>query len=98
MKRNTAIILTVASALLCGCPGLILCVTGILVTAGTPFTVTSNGNTTTQPYPVVYGIVALVLALILILIPIVIGIVTLRKKKAPAVVDVTPDEPLPPVS
>ncbi len=36
MKRQTGIILTVASAVLCGCPGLFFCLGGALSAAASP--------------------------------------------------------------
>jgi hypothetical protein len=98
-NRTTAIILTIASVLLCGCPGIGACIFGGLVVAGMPFTTTLNGYSSTQPLPIGYGIGALCAAVIFIIIPIVVGVLTLRKKKeaAPAPV-VPPSEPLPPAS
>jgi len=99
-NRTTAIILTVASVLLCGCPGLIACIFGGLIVAGVPFTTTVNGYSSTQPLPVGYGIGALCGAVIFVIIPIVVGVLTLRKKKeAPVPTSfVPPSDPLPPAS
>lgn len=95
MSRNTSVILTVATALLCGCPGLLFCVFGGVTAAGLmPFTTTFNGVTDQGIIPSRYGIAMLCLSLILIAIPVVVGFVTLRRKPAP-VVD---NEPLPPAS
>jgi hypothetical protein len=100
-NRTTAIILTVASVLLCGCPGLALCIGGILTIAGLmPYTTTVNGYTTTGVAPSWLGIVGLCLSVIFVVIPIVVGVLTLRKKKevaAPADI-IPPSEPLPPAS
>lgn len=101
MNRTTAIILTVISALLCGCLGLIACVGGVMVVAEVPFTTTVNGYSTTQPLPIGYGIGGICGSIILIAIPIVIGVLTLRKKKSDknTPIDVPPpSEPLPPAS
>jgi hypothetical protein len=100
-NRTTAVILTIVAALLCGCPGLIACIGGILVLVGVPFTTTVNGYSTTQALPIWYGVGGLCGSIILVAIPIVIGILTLRKKKGDknAPVDVLPpSEPLPPAS
>ncbi|MBM3152247.1 MAG: hypothetical protein FJZ96_08640 [Chloroflexi bacterium] len=98
-NRTTAIILTVVSVLLCGCPGIGLCIFGALAVSGTPFTTTINGYSTTQPLPIAYGIGGLCAAVIMVAIPIVVGVVTLRKKKETVEAGVaTPDEPLPPAS
>jgi hypothetical protein len=100
-NRTAAIILTVISALLCGCLGLIACVAGVMVVAGVPFTTTVNGYSTTQPLPIWYGVGGICSSVILIAIPIIVGVLTLRKKKGEnnAPVDVPPPgEPLPPAS
>lgn len=101
-NRTTAILLTVGSALLCGCPALIACITGGMIVAGVPFTTTVGGYTSTQPMPVAYGIGLLCLAVIFILVPIVVGVLTLRKPKeatAAQPIEISPPgEPLPPTS
>jgi preprotein translocase subunit SecF len=87
MNRNTSIIVTVATALLCGCPGIFICLFGALTAAGQG---TFNGANLS---PTV-GFVLLCLSLIFIAIPIVVGVVTLRKKpEIPA-----NNEPIPPAS
>lgn len=94
MNRTTAIILTIASAVLCGCPGLFLCVFGGLVAAGAPVNTELNGVSNTTTLPASYGIAMLCGAIILILIPVVVGFLTLRKKpEQPAV-----STPIPPAS
>ena len=101
-NRTTAIILTIASVLLCGCPGIVACGFGIAIAAGMPVTTTVNGYSSTQSLPVAYGIGLLCVAIIFIIIPIVVGVLTLRKKKeAPAAAPddvLPPQEPLPPAS
>jgi hypothetical protein len=76
-NKNTGIIATVATALICGCCGLFTCIMGI-------GTVTGNGNFTlggnTQPMPPTVGYVFLCLSVIIIIIPIVVGFFMLRKK------------------
>jgi len=97
-KKTGSIIATVATALLCGCPGLFLCVFGIWGATGTmPYTTEFGGVTGGGTMPSTVGFVLLCLSLILIAIPIVVGFVTLRKKPEPAT---PPDmgEPLPPPS
>lgn len=99
-NRTTAIILTVVSVLLCGCPGIGACIFGALIAAQVPFTTTVNGYSSTQPLPIGYGIGLICLAVIFVVIPIVVGVLTLRKKKVKdAQVEVLPpSEPLPPAS
>lgn len=96
-NKNTGLIATIAAAVLCGCPGLFLCIFGAFAATGTlPYNVTDfNGITQTGTVPTAVGAVLLCLALLLILIPVVIGFVTLRKKPQAAL---PADEPLPPAS
>ena len=96
-KKTGAIIATIAAILLCGCPGLSLCVVGIWGATGTlPDFVNGYGN-----FPGWIGFALLCVALIFILIAILVPVLTLRNKKTPAVapVDVLPpSDPLPPAS
>ncbi len=96
-SRTTGILATIASAILCGCPGLFLCVFGALIAAGAPVTTTLGEQTSTQTYPPVYGFALLCTALLLIAIPIVVGFVTLRKKPA-AAENSQPAVPTPPAA
>jgi hypothetical protein len=97
-KKTTAIIVTVATVLCCGCPGLFLCGFGIWGATGTmPYTSTVNGYSQTGTTPAAVGFGMLCAALILIAIPIVTGILMFRKKPE-AVVEVPPSEPLPPAA
>ncbi len=112
-KKTTGTIATIATAVLCGCPGLIgLCIGGTSLFASfvpgaeiDVFGSSDPGAATTM------GITFLCLSVIFIAIPIVVGVVTLRKKPGdavvPAVIDVEPspkpvepvdNEPLPPAS
>jgi hypothetical protein len=72
-NRNTGIIATIAAVVLCGCPGLFLCLFGALTAAGQG---TFNDSSLT---PTV-GFVLLCVSLIFILIPVGVGFYTLRKK------------------
>ena len=100
-KKTGGIIATIAAVLLCGCPGLCLCLSGAITAAGKmPFTsefpYTSDfGNPYSEMAPSYLGVVLLCLALILIAIPIVVGVLTLRHKpEKPASIN----EPFPPAS
>jgi len=85
MNRTTAIILTVATALLCGCPGLFVCLGGVATAFGLmPYTSDIMGTTSSGTTPAWMGYGLLCLGLILIAIPVIVGFVTLRKK-APAI-------------
>ena len=97
-KKSTGMIATIATALLCGCPGLIgLCFGGTSVLAsfmpGAEIDVFGSNDPAAAT---TMGVVFLCLSVIFIAIPIVVGIVTLRKpKEAAAPVS---DEPVPPAS
>ncbi|GAB4504773.1 MAG: hypothetical protein Fur0043_17670 [Anaerolineales bacterium] len=93
-KKTTGIIATVASVVLCGCPGIFLCIMGIGTALGGG---TMTLGDTTQPMDPTYGYVFLCLSVIFILIPILVGFFTLRKK--PGSEEVAPsNEPLPPAA
>jgi uncharacterized membrane protein len=97
-NRTWPIIGTILAILLCGCPGLTLCLFGAYTATGnTPDFVNGFGN-----IPGGYGFGFLCLALILIAIAVVVPILLLRKKKPaaePAPMEVLPpQEPLPPAS
>ncbi len=72
-NKNTGIIATVAAVVLCGCPGLFICLFGALTAAGKGTFNNSNLSPTV-------GFVLLCLSLIFILIPVGVGFFTLRKK------------------
>lgn len=95
-SKNTGMIATAITTLCCACPGLLMCIGGIMVAMGAPVTTTLNGETSTQTFPPTYGFVLLCLSLLLILIPVVVGFVTLRKKSQVAVP--VNNDPLPPAS
>jgi hypothetical protein len=101
-NKTWAIVGTIAAILFCGCPGLLACIFGVLIATGVPFTTTLNGNSSTQPLPIYYGIGLICLSIIFIIIAIVVPVLTLRKKKlAPGAAPVEvlpPQEPLPPAS
>ena len=86
-NKNTGIIATVATALLCGCCALFSCIMGFGA-------ITGNGSLTlgnnTQPMPTAYGYVFLCLSFLMVLVPVVVGFVTLRKKPAAVAVEVPP--------
>ena len=85
-NKNTGIIATIAAVVLCGCPGLFMCLFGALTAAGQG----TFNNSSLSPS---VGFVLLCLSLIFILIPVGVGFFTLRKK--PSSVD---GEVIPPPS
>ena len=72
-NKNTGIIATIAAVVLCGCPGLFMCLFGALTAAGQG----TFNNSSLSPS---VGFVLLCLSLIFILIPVGVGFFTLRKK------------------
>jgi hypothetical protein len=85
-NKNTGIIATIAAVVLCGCPGLFLCLFGALTAAG-------QGTFNDASLPPTVGFVLLCLSLIFILIPVGVGFFTLRKKP-----EAVTTEEIPPVS
>ena len=72
-NKNTGIIATIAAVLLCGCPGLFLCLFGAITAAG-------QGTFNDADLSPAVGVGLLCVALIFILIPVGVGYFTLRKK------------------
>lgn len=96
-KRTTGIIATVATALLCGCPGLFSVCFGAFAAlisfipdADIDFFGSSDPKTALS-----YGIGALCVGVLFVLVPVVVGFVTLRKRPSEVA---TLNEPLPPAS
>jgi hypothetical protein len=90
-NRNTGIIATIAAVVLCGCPGLFLCIFGAVTATGNmPYSTEVNGVSNSGMLPSTYGVVMLCLSLILILIPVAVGFFTLRKKPGTETVDDLP--------
>ena len=104
-KKTIGLIATIGTALLCACPGLCLCLWGIIGLSGTPIDVTDfGGQTTSEPMGTGMAIGLLCVSLIAIAIPVVVGFFTLRNKDEDGIVDAVPvvpysdDEPIPPAS
>jgi hypothetical protein len=94
-NKTKGIIATVASVILCGCPGLFLCIFGAFTATGNmPFNTEFNGVTNSGTLPPTAGFVLLCLSLIFIAIPIVVGFLTLRSKPAAP----SNNEPIPPAA
>jgi len=97
-NKTGAIIGTAAAILLCGCPGLSMCVLGIWAAIGKmPDYWNGHGQ-----FPNWIGFALLCVSLIFIVIAVVVPVMTLRTKKTPpeaGPVDfLPPQEPLPPAS
>jgi hypothetical protein len=96
-KKNVGLIATIVTALLCGCPGICLCLYGAIfsMTGGTYF-YDLPGSYNTGDFPPSVGYALLCVGLIMVLIPIGVGgytFFTQRKEKS-EVVDT--NEPVPP--
>ena len=86
MNRNNAIIATVASALLCGCPGLFACFFGVISAAasqmpGADIDIFGSNDPTAA---LLMGLGAMCLGMVFILIPIAVGFFTLRRASSSA--------------
>ncbi len=80
-NKNTGMIATVATALICGCCALFTCIMGIgTITGNGTFTLGGSSGQT----PPAYGYAMLCVSLIAILVPVAVGVFTLRKKSEPA--------------
>jgi formate-dependent nitrite reductase membrane component NrfD len=94
-KKTKGLIATIAAVVLCGCPGLFMCIFGAFTATGNmPYNTEVNGVQSSGMMPASVGYVMLCLSLIGILVPILVGFFMLRKK--PEVVQ--HNEPLPPAS
>ncbi len=77
-KKTTGIIATVATALLCGCPGACVVLFGAISAAGYG---TSEWNGSSTEISTGFGIAILCVGLILLLIPIAVAFFSFRNKK-----------------
>lgn len=99
-KKNVGMIATIATALLCGCPGLFgLCMGAMFAIVGTiPGSDIDMMGSSDPSAAIGTGIAMLCVGLIFVAIPVVVGILTLRKPKSTAVIDAEPvKEPVKPV-
>ena len=95
-NRSKSIVATLASVVLCGCPGLFLLIFGFFAAAGNmPFKFEFNSVSNTDVIPPTAGLVLICLSLIFIAIPVVVGFLALRGRPAAALNN---NEPLPPPS
>ena len=97
-KRQTGIIATLVTVLLCGCPGLISLCMGAMF-ALISFVPNADIDVFGSQDPksaLTFGVGALCLGIVLVAIPAVLAYVTLRKKKTATPVNFS--EPIPPAS
>jgi len=72
-NKNTGMIATIATVVLCGCPGLFICLFGAI-------TATGNGTFNDSSLSPSVGIALVCLSFLMILVPVAVGFFTLRKK------------------
>ena len=83
-NKTKGIIATIASVILCGCPGLFMCIFGAFSATGSmPYNTEVNGVANSGTVSPTVGFVLLCLSVIFILIPVGVGFFMLRTK-APA--------------
>ncbi len=95
MNKTTAIIITIVTALLCGCPGLVLAGIGVMAALGSqmPEVMAQNVNT---PQDVLLGSgIFVCFGGLMILIPVIVGFLSIRYAKSG---EPNMDEPMPPLS
>ena len=105
-KKTVGLIATIGTTLVCACPGLCLCLWGVMGISGTPIDVTGfDGQTSSEPMGTGLAIGLLCVSLIAIATPVAVGFFTLGKKDKDddGFVDAVPfeaadNDPLPPVS
>ncbi len=98
MSRTTAIILTIAAAVLCGCPGLGLICFAALGGIGTQMP-PPNYEPTASPQELALAIsLLLCFGATLVLIPIIVGFFSFRLARADELSKVDMSEPLPPAN
>jgi len=97
-KKTTGIIATVATVVLCGCPGLVSLCFGALfaITGLIPGAKIDMFGSTDPTSAIGFGIGGVCVGIIFVAIPIVVGVLMLRKPKAVAAMDL--GEPLPPAN
>lgn len=82
MNRNTAMIATGATALLCGCPGLVTCFSGVVfaIVSQIPGADIDMMGSSDPQSALLYGLGSMCFGLVLVLIPVAVGFFTLRNK------------------
>ena len=97
-KRQTGMIVTVITALLCGCPGLLAFCWGSLsaVVSFMPGADINIGGSSDPSSALFAGLGSLCIGILFIAIPVAVGFFMLRKK--PEADAVSSNEPLPPAS
>jgi hypothetical protein len=81
MDRNTALILTIASVILCGCPGLLSCFMGLIfaVVSAIPGAEIDIAGSSEPASALAFGLGGICMGLILVIIPIAVWFFTMRR-------------------
>ena len=84
MNRKTCLIVTIAAAVLCGCPGLFSCFWGLLagVVSFVPGADIDIGGSSDPTAALTAGLVAIVIGVIFVVIPVAVWFFTVRGKTA----------------
>ena len=95
MNRTTAIVITVVTVLLCGCPGLVLVILGVLAAIGAQLPEVMAQNAYAPQDVLIGAVMYLCFGGVLILIPVLVGFLSIRyaKPSEPGI-----NEPIPPAS
>jgi hypothetical protein len=83
MNRNTAIIATVVTSLLCGCPGIFACFWGAIAASVSfvPGATIDIGGSSDPTSALITGLGSICGGLLFIVIPVVVGVLTFRNAK-----------------
>lgn len=94
-NKNTGLIATIASVILCGCPGLFMCFYGVLTTfiSFVPGADINMFGNTDPSSATTAGVASICVSIILIAIPVAVWFFMGRKKP-----EASTNEPLPPAS
>ena len=95
MNRTTAIVITVVTVLLCGCPGLALAALGVMAVFGSQMPEVMAQNPSTPEEALLGAGMFICIGAVLVLIPVIAGILSFRYARSaePGI-----NEPLPPAS
>lgn len=90
-RKTTGILATVAAVLLCGCPGIFVCLFGALSAAGIgTWSTQLNSLDSSGSVPTWLGVAFLCLGLLLIAVPMVVAFLVLPKKPEALAEEVPP--------
>ena len=99
-KKTVGLIATIGTTLVCACPGLCLCLWGVMGISGTPITSNVGGQETVAPMGTGVAVALLCVSVVAIATPAVVGFFTLRNTDEDNLIGAPSysDGPLPPAS